>query len=147
MFEKTLIAGWGDMDFNSHMRNTAFLDKSADIRMMYFEESGFPMAEFIRRRIGPIIMKDELEYYKEVGLLEPLKGTLRLAGLADDGSRFELCNEFYKADGKLAARVSSLGGWLNLDTRKLVAPPEMLLRAINAISRDEGFKILPSSIK
>jgi hypothetical protein len=22
MYEKTLIAGWGDMDFNAHMRNT-----------------------------------------------------------------------------------------------------------------------------
>jgi acyl-CoA thioester hydrolase len=23
------VAGWGDMDFNSHMRNTAYLDKVA----------------------------------------------------------------------------------------------------------------------
>lgn len=27
MYEQTLHAGWGDMDFNAHMRNTAFLDK------------------------------------------------------------------------------------------------------------------------
>ena len=30
MYSKILLAGWADMDFNSHMRNTAFLDKSAD---------------------------------------------------------------------------------------------------------------------
>ena len=36
MFQKTLVAGWGDMDFNAHMRNTAYLDTSADVRMMYF---------------------------------------------------------------------------------------------------------------
>ena len=29
MYSKTLFAGWGDMDFNSHMKNTAFLDKAA----------------------------------------------------------------------------------------------------------------------
>jgi acyl-CoA thioester hydrolase len=29
MYEKKLLAGWGDMDFNAHMRNTAYLDKSA----------------------------------------------------------------------------------------------------------------------
>ena len=52
MFEKRLVAGWGDMDFNSHMRNTAFLDKSADVRMMFFAENGFSMDEFIRRKIG-----------------------------------------------------------------------------------------------
>ena len=41
MFAKRVIAGWGDMDFNAHMRNTAFLDKSADVRMMFFSENGF----------------------------------------------------------------------------------------------------------
>jgi acyl-CoA thioester hydrolase len=36
MYTKTLYAGWGDMDFNSHMRNTAFLDKVADVRGAWF---------------------------------------------------------------------------------------------------------------
>ncbi len=40
MYSKTLYAGWGDMDFNSHMRNTAYLDKSGDVRMMFFSENG-----------------------------------------------------------------------------------------------------------
>ena len=35
-------------------------------------------------------MKDEVEYFKEVRLLEPLRVTLTLAGLAEDGSRFSL---------------------------------------------------------
>ena len=43
MYSKQVLAGWGDMDFNSHMRNTAFLDKAADVRMMFFAENGFPM--------------------------------------------------------------------------------------------------------
>jgi acyl-CoA thioester hydrolase len=37
-----MIAGWGDMDFNAHMKNTAFLDKSADVRMMFFSERDLP---------------------------------------------------------------------------------------------------------
>ncbi|MDQ3231136.1 MAG: thioesterase family protein [Pseudobdellovibrionaceae bacterium] len=55
MFEKTLFAGWGDMDFNSHMRNTAYLDKSADVRMMFFSENNFPMVEFERLKLGPVV--------------------------------------------------------------------------------------------
>jgi acyl-CoA thioester hydrolase len=70
MFERRFVAGWADMDFNSHMRNTAFLDKSADVRMMFFSENGFSMDEFIRRKIGPVIRKDELEYFKEIRLLD-----------------------------------------------------------------------------
>lgn len=68
MYSKTFFAGWGDMDFNSHMKNTAFLDKSAAAPMMFFSENGFPMQEFIRLKLGPVIMKDEVEYEREVGL-------------------------------------------------------------------------------
>ncbi len=147
MFEKTLFAGWGDMDFNSHMRNTAFLDKSADVRMMFFSENGFPMGEFVHRKLGPVIMKDEIQYFKEIWLLEPLRVTLAMAGLSVDGSRFLLRNEFWRKDGVLAARLTSVGGWLDLSVRKLVLPPETLLRAMRSITQTDDFQILPSSIQ
>ncbi len=147
MFERRLVAGWGDMDFNSHMRNTAFLDKSADVRMMFFSENGFPMEEFFRRRLGPVVRKDEIEYFKEVRLLEELRVTLAIAGLAGDGSRFLLRNEFWRADGQLAAKVTSAGGWLDLSLRKLVAPPEALLSALRSLPQTEDFQGLASSIK
>ena len=147
MFEKTFTAGWGDMDFNAHMGNTAYLDKSADIRVMYFSENGFPSAEFMRLRIGPVIMKDEVEYFREIGLLEAVKVTYAQAGLSEDGSRFLVRNEFYKTDGKLAARVTSAGGWLDLTTRKLIVPPSAMLQAMQALEKTDDFQVLVSSIK
>jgi len=147
VFERQLAAGWGDMDFNSHMRNTAFLDKSADVRMMFFSENGFPMEEFLRRRIGPVIKSDELEYFKEIQLLEQFRITLRIAGLAEDGSRFLFRNEFKRPDESLIARVTSAGGWLDLSSRKLVVPPSALLTALRSLPQTEDFQALPSSIK
>ena len=147
MFERKLTAGWGDMDFNSHMRNTAYLDKSADVRMMYFSENGFPMAEFHRLRIGPVILRDELDYFREVGLLEEVRVTLEIAELSTDGSRFLIQNTFYREDGKLLARVRSKGGWLDLNARKLVAPPEKLLLALQNSPRAEDFQEVPSNLR
>jgi acyl-CoA thioester hydrolase len=147
MYEKTFFAGWGDMDFNSHMRNTAYLDKSADVRMMFFSENGFPMTEFVARRIGPVITKDEVEYFKEVGLLEAIRVTLSLAALADDGSRFVIRNEFLRADGTPAARVTSAGGWLDLSRRKLIAPPAELLEVLRILPRTDNFQVLQPLIK
>jgi acyl-CoA thioester hydrolase len=115
--------------------------------MMYFSENGFPMTEFVRRRLGPVVMKEELEYFKEVGLLEQLRVTLSNAGLSDDGSRFHVRNEFFRSDETLAAKVTSLGGWLDLSTRKFVAPPEALLKALQSLARTEDFEVLPSSIR
>jgi acyl-CoA thioester hydrolase len=129
------------------VRNTAFLDKAADARMMFFSETGFSMEEFIRRKIGPVVRKDELEYFKEIRLLEPIRVTLALAGLADDGSRFLLRNEFWRSDGALAATVTSSGGWLDLALRKLVVPPEGLLTALRSLSHTADYQTLPSSVK
>ena len=121
------------MDFNSHMRNTSFLDKSATMRMLYFSENGFPIEEFVRLKLGPVIMKDEIEYCKEIQLMEELRVTLELAGLSQDRSSFLMHNEFWQNDGNLAARVTSAGGWLDLYARKLVAPPETLLTVLDSL--------------
>jgi len=147
MYEKTLYAGWGDVDFNSHMKNTAFLEKSADVRMMFFSSHGFPVSEFTKLSLGPVVMKDEVEYLKEIRLLDETRVTLSLVGLSEDGSRFEMRNEFYRTDGELAARVTSSGGWLDLKNRRLVVPPTMLLQAFGSIPRASDFHTLPSSVK
>nr|WP_315248429.1 thioesterase family protein [uncultured Duganella sp.] len=147
MFAKKLMAGWGDMDFNSHMRNTAFLDKAGDVRMLFLSEHGFPMSEFMRLKIGPVVMKDEIAYVKEVLLLEEITVTLSLAGLAEDGSRWILRSDIIRPDGKLAARVNSTGGWLDLAERKLITPPAKLMATWQALVKSDDFQELPSSVK
>jgi acyl-CoA thioester hydrolase len=135
------------MDFNSHMKNTAYLDKAADVRNMFLIEHGFPIEEFSRLRIGPVVMKDEVEYFKEVRLQQEIRVTYSLAGHSLDGSRYLLRNEIFRPDGQLCARVTSAGGWLNLDGRKLVVPPSPLLSAMNLLEKTGAFIVLPSSIK
>ena len=146
MYTKRLYAGWADMDFNSHMKNTAYLDKAADVRQMFLIEHGFPVEEFLRLHIGPVVMKDEVEYFREVGLQQEILVTYALAGHAADGSRFLLRHEIFRPDGKLSARITSAGGWLHLIERKLMAPPPQLLAAMNLLEPTSDFVVLPSSV-
>jgi len=146
-FTRTLRAGWTDVDFNMHMRNTAYLDRAVDIRMMFFAASGFAVTEFAERKIGPVVMKDEAEYFKEIRLLDEFHGSLESAGSSEDGSRFRLRNEFTRLDGQLAARITSAGGWLDLAARKLIVPPPDLLAVMRQLVRTQDFEILPSSRK
>lgn len=141
-FERTLYARWGDMDFNGHMKNTAYLDASADLRMMYFAANGFSMREFERLHFGPVILRDELDYYRELRLLEPVRVTLAAAGQSADGTRFRLRNEFFREDGQKAARVFSNGGWLDLTARKMKPPPEELRRLMELMPRTEDYAVL-----
>ncbi|HEX3011367.1 MAG TPA: thioesterase family protein [Syntrophomonadaceae bacterium] len=140
-------ARWGDMDFNAHMANTAYLDLAANERMLFFEEHGFSMRDFEKLHIGPVVMKDEIEYYHEIRLLETIDVHLFLAGISEDGSRMRMRNIFYNAAGKKAAAITSTAGWMDLRKRSLVSPPAQLHQAMLGIARTEDFEILPSSAR
>lgn len=146
IFEKTFHVGWAHVDFNGHLGNTSFLDLAVDVRMFFFAENGFPVSEFQRQRFGPVIMKDEITYFKEMYMLDKIRITFQCAGLSEDATRFRLRNDFFREDGKLAASLTTTGGWLGFETRKLVVPPKKLARAMKNLARTEDFEIIKSSI-
>lgn len=91
--------------------------------------------------------KDEVEYFREVRLQERIDVTYAIAGHSEDGSRFQLRHEIYRADGVLAAKVTSTGGWLHLGERRIVAPPPALLAVMNSLEKTSDFVVLPSSVR
>lgn len=147
MYEKSFQVAWAMLDANGHMANTAFLDVCVDTRLSYFISRGFTPADFVKHGIGPVVRRDEVDYYRELRMLQPFTVTLALAGVSEDASRFRLRNEIRREDGEVAARVTSLGGWLELRARKLVAPPDGLAAAILALDRTGDFTPLESSVK
>ena len=146
-YAKEFFAGWGTMDFNGHMANTAYLDLAADVRMAFFAEHGFPPSEFRKLALGPVIRSDELEYRREVGLHDTVTVTYAILGMSPDGSRFVVENQFLLPSGELAATVRSTGGWLDLRARKLVAPPPALLAAFSQVPRAPEFAELPATTR
>jgi acyl-CoA thioester hydrolase len=146
-FTHRFRAGWGEMDYNAHMGNTAYLDLSADTRLMYFEASGFSAADFEHEEIGPVVLRDLIEYKAEIRLQEEFSVSLELAGISHDGSRFRLRNTFTRTDGRVAAVVTTDAGWLSLERRKLVAPPRRLLSAMNRLTRTDDYEDLPPSVR
>ena len=81
-YAKEFIAGWGTMDFNGHMANTAYLNLAADVRMAFFAEHGFPPSEFRKLALGPVIRKEELEYFREVGLHDTVTVTYAVLAMS-----------------------------------------------------------------
>jgi acyl-CoA thioester hydrolase len=145
-FERTLHVAWAHLDANGHMANTAYLDIVVDVRFMYFAERGFPPAEFHRLGIGPVVRRDEVDYYRELRLMQRIHIDMQIAGISDDVSRFKLRHEIRREDGELAARVTTLAGIFDLKSRKLIAPPEGLAEALRALDRSEDFEPLESSV-
>jgi len=147
MFERKFQVGWRDVDPNGHVANMVYLEYAVDTRISFFESNGFPPSNFIKNGFGPVIKSDLTEYFRETVMLDELRVTMENGGFSDDGSRFRVINSIYKADGELAARVTSIGGWLNLKERKLIEPPDIIKNAWLTLSRTEDFEELRSSIR
>ena len=144
-YAREFLAGWGTMDFNGHMANTAYLDLAADVRMAFFAEHGFPPREFQRLAIGPVMKKDELEYFREVGLHDTVTVTYAALAMSADGARFVVENEIWSAAGERAATVRSTGGWLDLKARALTIPPGPLALVMQNAPRTAAFAELPGN--
>jgi acyl-CoA thioester hydrolase len=147
IFEKQFEVGWRNVDPNGHLANTDYLSFAVDTRIAYFTSRGFPPIDFQKYSFGPVIKTDTTDYFRELMLLEKVKVTMENGGLAPDGSRFRVVNNFYKMDGTCAARVASLGGWLSFKERKLIVPPEIIFNALESLTKTEDFAELRSSIK
>lgn len=146
-WEEAFQVSWAHLDGNAHMANTSFMQVAIDCRFHYFASRGVTPAEFAKWRLGPVVRRDEIDYHRELQLLQPARVNLLLAGLSGDASRFRIVNEIRRPDGELAARITTLGGWFDLDARKLVAPPSPLADALRDLERTADFEALPSSVR
>ncbi len=147
IFEKLFEAGWRHVDPNGHVANMVYLEYAVDTRIAFFASQGFPPTDFSRLGFGPVIKSDLVEYFREVKMLDKVTVTMENGGVSPDSSRFRIVNNFYKEDGTHAARVTSVGGWLGLEERKLVEPPDTLKAAWEQLTKTEDFEELRSSVK
>jgi acyl-CoA thioester hydrolase len=147
IFEKQFEAGWRDVDMNGHVANTTYIEYAVDMRVTFFNSCGFPPQNFLRDGFGPVIKSDFVEYFREVLMLEKISVTIENGGFAPDGSRFRVVNSIHKDGRVLAARVTSIGGWLSFKERKLIEPPDILKNAWLQLPRTDDFEELRSSVK
>lgn len=133
------------MDFNQHMRNSAFLGCSEETRMRFLDANGWTMAQFRERHIGPVVLEDRLTCKRELQLLEHFQVDLMLAAITQDGRRMRLRNRFFRtADQALCAVVDSVVLWFDLEARKPTPPPQQLRDIWLGLARAEDFELLTS---
>lgn len=140
-FKISFQARWADMDFNGHMKNTAFLDYAADSRMLFFKENGFQPSSFAKLEIGPVVFSDKINYFKELFMYDNFSINLLLARINENGSKFTFFNEIMDMDNKMIATIESKACWLDLKIRKITAPPKKLFNIIKDLEKTEDFKM------
>jgi acyl-CoA thioester hydrolase len=144
--EEHFAVRWSDLDANRHVRNTVFSEFATHTRFRLLESHGFDQASFERLRFGPVMLREEIRYRRELAFGEQVVVHVMIAGLSDDGSQWRVQQEVARA-GKQAAVLTIDGAWIHLDERKLIAPPEGLLSILRALPRIDGFEVLRSMVR
>ncbi len=138
---------WSDVDANRHMRNTAFSEIAIDARLAFLAVHGCKAEEFERRQFGPVLMREDIRYRREVFLDEVISVRVSAAGLSEDASHWSVHHEFVRADGKTSATLVATGGWIDLNERKLIIPYNAAANALRRLEHGPDFIVLPSLIR
>ncbi|QBA65212.1 acyl-CoA thioesterase [Muriicola soli] len=133
---------WSDLDANRHMANSAYTNFMSHTRMAFLMEMGFDHKTLIEHQIGPVVFYEHMYYFKEVFPGKPIKVSVEVTGMSEDGMFFEFQHNFYTADGMNVAHCEMMGAWISLETRKLIPLKGELLNRFMDFERAENFKLL-----
>ncbi len=141
-----LVVGWAATDANAHMRSTAYLDAVNDCRVAFFHRGGWSLERFRAAGIGPVLLREEIAYRRELRMGDAATVDQALAGLSPDGSRWKLRNTVRHDGGAVAATVTSAGSWVDLERRRLVAPPLELFELLASLPYTDDHEVLRASV-
>jgi acyl-CoA thioester hydrolase len=144
-YEKSFEVRASDLDVNRHLTSSAYLEYAIHARMSSFADLGLlPVLE--AERLAPVVFRDEIEYRRELRVLDVVRVSVEVAAMRDDGSRWRLHHEFTRSDGIHSARIRTDGAWFHLRTRKLTVPPAPVLEYFGGLRHTDDFEVLAAPI-
>jgi acyl-CoA thioester hydrolase len=142
-FSREFVTRWSDVDANGHVRHTVYPELGAEVRLAWLAAGGFDWRWFEEHGLGPLLLREEIDYLRELPMQARVTVDLESLAASQDGGRWRLRHTFTKPSGEVSARVVVVGGWLDLATRRLAVAPDDLAAFLRATPRAPGFEELP----
>ncbi len=133
---------WSDVDANRHLGNSAYINFMSHTRMSMLTEVGFGHREMAQADIGPIVLYEHMYYFKEAFPGKPIRVSLELKGMSEDGMFFQFHHNFYDHKGRNIARGDMMGAFIQLSQRKLAGLPQNLLDNMHKLDMSTDFRTL-----
>ncbi len=130
---------WSDFDPNYHARHTSYYDWGTLVRVKFFEQQGMPLDKMISEGFGPVILREECLFKKEVKHGDRIVVGLELVKAKKDFSRWTIRHPIVKDGDVQAALVTIDGGFIDHHSRKLTIPSEEVIYAFNQMPKGPEF--------
>ena len=142
MYLKEFEIRWSDVDANRHLANSAYLNYMSHTRMAFLMEIGVGHRSLAKYQMGPVVFYEHMYYFKEAFPGKPVKVSMEIMGMSEDGKFFEFHHNFYNHKGENFAHCEMMGAWMDLQTRKLIGLPEDFLKIFENVEKGKGFRVL-----
>ena len=138
---KKLEIRWSDLDPNFHVLHSKYYDFGAYIRMCFMTEQGISFPLMQRYHMGPILLREECFFRREIKFGDEITINLLLDKISSDQRKWSMQHEILKNGNKTAAMIHIDGAWMDTQSRKMTAPPELFKAGFEAMPKTPHFTI------
>lgn len=140
-YKKKIDVRWADLDPNFHMLHSRYYEMGAYIRMCFFVENGITEKELQEHRIGPILLREECTFRREIKFGDDVEIDLHITKAKPNLLRWSIEHTITR-NGELSAIIRVDGSWINLDRRRMAAPPEDFVKVFELMPKSADFHYL-----
>lgn len=133
---------WSDFDPNFHVRHTSYYEWGTLARIVFFENHDMPLEKMISLGFGPVLLREECVFKKEVKHGDKVFVELELLKAKRDFSRWTIQHPIKKEGDLLAALITIDGGFIDHSTRKLTAPSRDVTEVFNQMPKHSEFSFV-----
>jgi acyl-CoA thioester hydrolase len=130
---------WSDIDPNFHVRHSAYYDFGAYCRISFLTEHGITPAVMSQHHVGPILFREECVFKREIKFGDEITINFKLGKVSGDYSKWTMVHEIWKNGDTLAAILTVDGAWMDIQLRKITAPPQSFITGFDAIPKTENY--------
>lgn len=130
---------WSDFDPNFHLRHSVYYDWGAMCRIHFFYQNGLTAGVLKDLHIGPIILREECVFKKEIKPGDKVEINMVLAKARNDYSRWTIRHIILMENNVHSAILTIDGTWLDTTIRKMVIPPPAAVNMLKAMPLSDDF--------
>ncbi|RII08097.1 Long-chain acyl-CoA thioesterase FadM [Streptomyces sp. YIM 130001] len=119
-----------ETDIQGHLNQAVYLQYAEHARWSLLRASGISQQDLHGKGVGPVVLETTIRYRRE--LLAGDEVDVSCTFVWGEGKTFRVEQTLRRADGQLAAELTSVGGVLDLSARRLVADPTEPFRSLAA---------------
>lgn len=119
-----------ELDSNGHVNGVVYLQYAEHARWELLRAAGVDHDKLTAMGVGPVFLETTIRYRDELRDGDAVDISCEIDW--GQGKTFRVPQELSRTDGVVVAEVDSVGGLIDLRTRRLVAEPAKRWRAIAA---------------